>query len=111
MKEAFDSEARSAQQSVCDAVREAAKETRGSFANASAAIDKKLIVIVGRGAGTDKSAWLVTSLLHTASRGAQAGASSSRPSLGHGPQKEAPQSATPNLPGAHDPPDHSEYGA
>lgn len=111
LKEAFDRETRCLQQGVRDAVRIAAEETCGSFANASVAIGKMLGVSFGRTAGTRKSAKPGALLSHSKSRGAQACASSSRLSSGHGPRKKAPKKAGSSSSGAHDPGVQSKYGA
>lgn len=110
-KEAFDRKAQSLQQSVGEAVRGAPEGSRWSFVSAPAAIDKNLGIIVGRAAETGGSAKPKAASSHSASRGAQAGASRDRPSSGQGWRKEAFSNAMLNLPGAYDPRDHSGYGA
>lgn len=98
LKKVFDREAWNVQQSACDGARGAAEKTGGSFANALVAIYKRLGFIVGQDAGTGESARPEASSSHTASRAAQAGASSTCPSSGHGSRKRAPPSAMPNSP-------------
>lgn len=81
------------------------------FANAPAANDKRLGVVVGRAAGTNLLAKPGVSLSLIASRGARTGASSGYPSFGHGLRNETPPSAMPSSPETHYPRDHSRYGA
>lgn len=72
-------------------------------------IDKRLTVIVGRAAGTNLSAKLEASSLHTASSGAQAGAFRDRPSFNDRLNMKTLPSAMSILAGAHDLRGHSGY--
>lgn len=107
LKKVFDREACSLQKGVCEAVRAAVASTLGSCAGAPDAVEKSLRKIVGRASGTRKSTRPEVFSSHTANPDAYIDAFN-----GHARSTNVLHAASMfNLPGTHDPPGASGYGA